>query len=614
MAQLACPRWLPVQLHGLLRSPWAWAVGAVLFIALRQYLGDMQALNNTLGDTDDATRLVQVRALRDGAGWYELTMGRFGGATPLVSHWSRLIDLPLAAFISILSPLFGQAGAELAVRYLWPALMLLAMLRLMVREADLRAGSTGAVLLVALVLTGLISLLQFNLGRIDHHNVMIIGGVGGLVMLARAFEDPRAGTPAGLLLGLGLAVGYEGLALVMPMIALAACAGVYETRWLEGIKRAALAMTAVLALAAFATIAPAQWLTGRCDTLSFNMVALVSAGAGGLAVISRWFLAAPVGMRFGVLFAAGFVGLAVFAAVEPTCLGGPFAQVDPAVKPIWLDRVTETFNVVRLSGLVAPVSVTAVVCVLLGIAAQIHNYRREKNWDSLFLLVAMVFAAALGLWQFKFMPYASWIASLSLAIAIAHFKGWRTLSALTVRLASIVFCCQTTIAVASEPLLMFAGMAQEDLDRSRDETTEACRSSRNLPVLNKAPPGLIAAELDFGPFIVANTHHSTLAAPYHRIDKAILALFAIHKAETAEVAERRLREAGVTYVLHCVPKPAAATKNQSADVQKRKPKPVGPPSNFLEHLKAGTPYVFLEPVDLGAEAGQVRLWRVVPRP
>ena len=69
----------------------------------------ISALANWLGDTDDAVRLVTVRELLGGAPWFDTTLPRIGAPEPLVSHWSRLIDAPLAVLMLLFRPLLGVA-------------------------------------------------------------------------------------------------------------------------------------------------------------------------------------------------------------------------------------------------------------------------------------------------------------------------------------------------------------------------------------------------------------------------------------------------------------------------------------------------------------------------
>ena len=73
--------------------------------------------------TDDAMRLVEVRDLIGGQGWFDLFQHRLNPPGTSM-HWSRVIDAPLAALILLLKPVLGMHGAEAATLYLWPALLL----------------------------------------------------------------------------------------------------------------------------------------------------------------------------------------------------------------------------------------------------------------------------------------------------------------------------------------------------------------------------------------------------------------------------------------------------------------------------------------------------------
>ena len=120
--------------------------------------GPGPSLSDWLGDTDDAVRLVTVRELLGGAPWFDTTLPRIGAPEPLVSHWSRLIDLPLAATIGGLTPLLGPERAELATRIVWPALLFLALALIVAREAQRQAGPTGAAFVAMLIATSAVSL------------------------------------------------------------------------------------------------------------------------------------------------------------------------------------------------------------------------------------------------------------------------------------------------------------------------------------------------------------------------------------------------------------------------------------------------------------------------
>jgi hypothetical protein len=66
----------------------------------------------SLGDTDDNMRLMQVRGLLNGQGWFDLRNYRLNPPGGFNIHWSRLVDLPIAGLIVLLRPFVGAAEAE----------------------------------------------------------------------------------------------------------------------------------------------------------------------------------------------------------------------------------------------------------------------------------------------------------------------------------------------------------------------------------------------------------------------------------------------------------------------------------------------------------------------
>src|SRR5882762_2558721 len=94
-----------------------WAAVALALAAPSIKSGVFDAMS-----TDDAMRLVEVRDLIAGQGWFDLMQHRLD-PPGLPMHWSRVVDLPLAGLILALRPLLGGNGAEAAALVLWPALL-----------------------------------------------------------------------------------------------------------------------------------------------------------------------------------------------------------------------------------------------------------------------------------------------------------------------------------------------------------------------------------------------------------------------------------------------------------------------------------------------------------
>ncbi len=101
----------------LLRQPnfAAMVVLAWLLVALALLLQYWTQTAETLLDTDDAMRLVEMRSWLAGQGWFDLHNARVQPPLGYDSHWSRLIDAGLAGLLMVFR-LFDAASAERLMR------------------------------------------------------------------------------------------------------------------------------------------------------------------------------------------------------------------------------------------------------------------------------------------------------------------------------------------------------------------------------------------------------------------------------------------------------------------------------------------------------------------
>ena len=579
-------------------TPLAWALLATAFLTLATLAGPGPSLSDWLGDPDDAVRLVTVRELLAGAPWFDTTLPRIGAPEPLLSHWSRLIDAPLAALIGVLSPLLGRDGAELATRIVWPALLFFALALIAAREAQRRAGSLAAAFVLFLVITSATALAQFRPGRIDHHNAQILCAVAGLLFLARSWDDRRAGWIAGTMLGLGLAIGYEAMALVAPALAIAALAAIWHPHQGAGVARAATAATAVLFAALLVTVPPARWFDVHCDALSLNLAVLAAYATAGLwAAMSG---SAGRTVRFAILGASGVAGVVVYAALEPACLAGPFGQVGADLKPIWLDYVIETKSILWLATSHPATALAAAAFVFAGAAAQIALWRRRPDAGAALAAAFVALAAVLGCWQLKLLPYAAWLAAVPLAVWAVGLSGSASLSAPVMRVAAIVLLSQATLDAGFNALAApFRGSPEPGTTAVESaDPRRPCFQSTNVHRLAALPPGLIAADIDLGPYIVALSPHRVVAAPYHRLEKSILANHAILRG-TPDEALPQLRALGVNYVVLCADRPSGERPAHGKDASLR------------ARLLGNERPLVLDELEL-PQGTPIRIWKMVP--
>jgi hypothetical protein len=120
----------------------------------------------------------------------------------------------------------------------------------------------------------------------------------------------------------------------------------------------------------------------------------------------------------------------------------------------------------------------------------------------------------------------------------------------------------------------------------------ACYADTAYQPLSKLPPGLVLAEIDLGPFILADTRDSVLSAPYHRMSWGILSAHQAQDAAPAD-AEAKVRALKVDYVVECPANPLR----------------VGP-NSFEADLRRGLVPVWLQKVS--GPADRLQIYRVAP--
>jgi len=540
---------MPVPASAIPRQPsFALLVGIAWLLVVAQlvaqYWGET-ALN--LLDTDDAMRLTQLKDWLAGQGWYDLHQWRV--APGYVSHWSRLIDAGLAGTLWLAGLFFDAPLAERLMRTAWPMLWLLPTMAGMTAIAWRIAGREGALVALLLALVGLPAFHQFRPGRIDHHNVQIALSV--LVVAATVWSDRVrfAALAAGALTGLALGVGLECLPYLL------VCGAAFALRYaLEGAggRPAAeygLALAASTTAAFFGLVGPDDWRHAACDAIAINWLALVGIGGLGLAA-AGYFPSGRLAVRLACALAVGALAAAAFLALEPRCLNGPYAMMDPQVWSMWLSRVAEMQPLITLA-LKAPVTGLAIaafpLAAVLATLLLLGDRAARRDFGCLAASAAFAVAFLTTLAAVKAYFYATWLGMPLVAALAVRLFGTLRLNALVPRVALSLLLTPAVLSVGVIGIAKAAGLADRgDLEPKRD----ACLDTASYAPLARLPAGLVAANIDFGPFLLALTPHRILAAPYHRLSAGILAAHEI-LATAPEQARGAVARAGVTYLVTC---------------------------------------------------------------
>jgi hypothetical protein len=579
--------------HWLLWTLVAWACVTVWFITQRQ--GNIYWL--TLGDTDDNMRLMQVRALLAGQGWYDLRQYRMDPALGGFDiHWSRIVDLPIAGLILLLKPFVGMATAEKWACGLAPLLPLsITMTGLALTVRRLVSPFAWPIALVLLVSVCTTTLPMYAPLRIDHHGWQL----AALAMTVAGIADPRGargGAVVGLASAFSLSIGLE----LLPFCAMAGA--ILALRWVwdaaERLRLMVYGLTlgggSAIGFAAFASTANQ---TMRCDALTpVWLSVLVAAGALLVALTlanpaSRW-------VRLGLAVVAGGLIVAGFVHFFPQCLGRP-EQVSDELYKTWLSNVREARPIYRHPADVAvPVTIVAGLG-LLGALLAVWNARRSLTlvgWVAIALFTA--FAAAMLLWQMRAAPGAQLLAVPGITALI-----WILVPLLVrrgplwVRIGVAVLAFAIVGVVASGVKMPWANKtaSRPGSDKVR-QANIACTRTSQLRTLDAVPAATMFTQVDLGPRLIVVTHHNAVAGPYHRNGQAILD---VHHAFTGPADGFRPIAARhkAAYLLLC-PNMAETTVYRSHN-----------PAGFYAQLAKGQVPDWLEPVPL-PDGSPYKLWKI----
>jgi len=507
----------------------------------------------TLGDTDDAMRMVRVRALLAGQGWYDQHIVRLQPPLGSTMHWSRLLDGALAAVDWLFSRLVSPGAAEWGMRFVWP-LAWIAPAVICALTMARRLGGRSAVLIAAVLLLVDVQLYaQFRPGRIDHHNIQIVMTLIAASCAVAGGRRARWAALAGAASGLGLAVGIEALAFHALIGAGYALGLVFDPDKARVARAYGLALVAASVTCFVLQTPPGLWSLSVCDALGWNLILAIVIGGLGLAAVATWAGRASGPLRLAMIGGVGLAAAAAYLAMDPACLHGPMAAVDPRLRPVWLDRIQELRTWPALWRLDRDTAIVSITMVAMGVAsAAFLLARRIRGPDTAVLLAtALIALAGLATSQaFRLDDYAFWFGIPAVAAMLSLLVDDGLNGALVAALAAAIFLSPQVVAALATQLVHAATPTTEVAAKAAATRPDPCLNTQSYVQLASLPPGLVLAPIDLGPFVLAHTQSSVLSAPYHRMAWGILAAHDALNAPTI-AAQARVRALRARYVVDC---------------------------------------------------------------
>lgn len=510
-------------------------------------------------DTDEAMRLVQLRAFLAGQSWFDLVPHRLDPGVDVPMHWSRFVDLSMAMIYAPLALVTSQPVAERWLAILWPPLMLIVCALPLARIAR-RFGGQAAVIAAILLLVSARIVNEFVPGRIDHHSAQMAAALLAIAA-TMARNHVSAAVLAGCATAFALSLGIETL----PYLIILAC--FFASDFMRGVRLASVRAYALsLACAAIAlfilTTAPRFYFYTACDALTINMLAAVASGGLMLGLAASWYQDRETTdrQRLFTLVAIGAAAIASSLALEPRCIGGVIATFDPNIRPLWFNHIHEVTSAFEMASRLPAHVALAVVLPLLALVAIGAQWKTIMRRDDQRIMLACFAAAVLIMMiQVRGGFYANMFAlpfvAMGLVYLYRHYALFHAMRTFPVTASLILGCLPFAVAYTAR-VIETSSLKQEatshgESDIRAQSTDDQCQTPASLKELAQLRPGLVLAPIDMGSFIMLETPHAVISAPYHRFDRGIVLGQSIIHMMGLPQAEAAIRQRGIEYIALC---------------------------------------------------------------
>ena len=554
-----------------------------------------------LGDTDDNMRMMQVRGLLAGQGWYDLAQHRMAGSN---IHWSRLVDLPIAALKLLFTPIFGGRTAEqiaVAIAPMLPMLVAMAALALAVRRLISPIAWPLAIALLACAgwTTGMWEPL-----RIDHHGWQLAALAWSMVSLTDP-KKARAGVIMGVSTAFSLVIGLE----MLPYLAAAGI--IVVLMWVRdaGEARRLAAYGASLGggcAFGFLVFTSEANMAPLCDALTPVWLSAMLA-AGAIAVVLAFLSPVKPLARLGLAVLGGAILAGAFAWSAPQCLGR-LEQAPPELEALWLSKVREAMPIFAHGWDTVVEVLTLPIFGLIGYALMVWRSRGDVPRLIAWAAIGLLAASGIGLlmWQSRAAPAAQMLAVPG-ATALAWFAFLWLMGRrfMLVRVVGVALAFLLISGIATGYATQYFNAAPLSEGRKAiNRANNLCPTLWALHPIALQPRGTVLTFVDLGPRLITVTHHDAITGPYHRNAQQILDVMHFWRGDAAN-ALATIRRYKVDYVLIC-PHLSESTIYE-----------VEAPNGFYAQLMRGKVPNWLTPIQLPPYS-PYRMWRVVkvpiPRP
>ncbi|MFC1793237.1 hypothetical protein ACFL3Q_06580 [Planctomycetota bacterium] len=550
--------------NGLISFIPFWICVALVFI-LAYILGMAPIKKYKLADSDCYLRLLRVEDLHKGGNWYDPVVLRINPPHGQTSHWTRPFDvlllagaLPIALFTDFESALFWW-GVMIS-----PVLLIATLIALQWSTKPIfslsKDGPFFACIIFVLQITGLS---YYQSGRPDHHSLIIFFFILSIGFTFRIILRPINT----LLCYIAGAIGALSMWIsVESMVPVGITIGVLGLFWLledgDFLDKSLHYTLALFMVTGLSLVLERAWhglLAEEYDRLSIvhlSVFGFITILWTTLFVLNRYTL---FFRRRANRFSSILVGLAMLAlallVTFPKFYKGPFADIDPRIIPIILNKISELQPLIsRSESLLMPVQILSSAIVCFSFLFYLLLWKRhDESWKGwLFITLSSVAFILFSLNQVRWSIYLQVLLSIPLAriIVLMRQRGPKTGFLKTLKNVSIVLVFSSAFLLLG--LLADAIFKKGDSEKKHQKVSLV----RICDYLSQAEEWygrdlLILTHVDFGAEILYRTEHKVLSTTHHRSGQEIWDTYEIMTADTNEKALELIQRRKIDLILLC---------------------------------------------------------------
>lgn len=534
---------------------------------LYAFWGPMNIMEGELLGSDGYTRLNRVQFIHEQGTWNNSVYPRSNAPYGESIHWTKPMDFLLLGGASIFSLVWPYPTSlhfwGVIISPLFHMLAFLGLLYLMRKTFD---HLSIILLSVAFFLQPILTS-YFLVGRPDHHSLILAIFCWFLVGVNDGLQNPKEWKNVFLIGGMGALGLWVSIEFFVPI---ALFLLVYGFIWIwRGDEMAWRLCTVMAGMCGFAFLflfierPGSSFFIVESDKISLVHCVL-------LGLITLVWLVMAIWERYATDWSTrwtrmGVLGVGTLVAVifqwrwYPKFFQGPLADLDPNVKRLLWDGVSETQPLLSLNPLQVSDAMTSLGIGVIGILFLLYRMtqepsRAEYNQLIIWMLGVCVFIP-FAVYERRWTPYASVVMLVPYVQYIRKTVSWISDRCVPERVT--IMTLMTTLGLLFGPVILGTVMALGEPQQVLSTVGGKCPLKPLGQYLSEQKfgeeiPSTILAFKDFGPELLYRTPHRFVATPMHRNHEGIRDMYGIMTDTNFDRARQTIQQRDINVIVVCV--------------------------------------------------------------